>query len=72
MNTEGAEIKRRRETRGWSQAALGREVGTSQQTVDKIEKGEVRFSRYLPRIRKTLGMDEPAESVLKNHATIPP
>jgi len=50
----GAEIRRVREERGMSQADLAKLAETSQQTVDRIERGVVELSRAYPRILKAL------------------
>lgn len=42
---EGAEIRALREAAGLTQAQLAEAIGTSQQTVDRIERGETRWSR---------------------------
>jgi phage repressor protein C with HTH and peptisase S24 domain len=52
------QIRAAREARGLSQAELAARVGTSQQTIDKIERGEVVHSRYLSRIREQLAIEE--------------
>lgn len=49
-----ATIRELREAVGLSQAALAEAVGTSQQTVDRIERGEVSHSRYTSPIRAYL------------------
>lgn len=51
-------IRAARKARGWSQADLAARVGTSQQTIDKIERGEVVHSRSLSRIREQLAIEE--------------
>jgi transcriptional regulator with XRE-family HTH domain len=48
------DIRLARESLGWSQARLAELVGTTQQTVDRIEKGETTFSRYVEPIRRCL------------------
>lgn len=49
-------IRAAREERGWSQAELARRAGTSQQTVDRVERGEVSYSRALPDLIAALDM----------------
>jgi transcriptional regulator with XRE-family HTH domain len=51
---EGRDIRLLREKLGWSQSDLASHAGTSQQTVDRIERGETLHSRALPRIRMAL------------------
>jgi transcriptional regulator with XRE-family HTH domain len=41
-----------------SQAELGRAVGVSQATIDKIESGRTTLSRFLPRIAARLGIPQ--------------
>lgn len=71
----GAAIREAREKAGLSQAALAESVGTTQQTVDRIERGETVFSRYAVRMRQRLGMPEdgsgqgaPARSTGRSHS----
>lgn len=45
-----------RQSRGLTQAELAQRVGTNQQTVDKIEKGIIKHSRYFPRLEVELGI----------------
>ena len=52
----GATIKKAREKRGWSQADLGRRVGISQVAIKKIEDGDTRQSKFLPRLALELGL----------------
>jgi phage repressor protein C with HTH and peptisase S24 domain len=52
----GQKIRRRREELRLSQADLGREVGVSPATIDKIESGHTARSRYLPMIAVKLGV----------------
>lgn len=49
-------IRAARELKGWSQAALAEMVGTSQQTIDRLERGETGFSRYREPALKALGL----------------
>jgi phage repressor protein C with HTH and peptisase S24 domain len=53
----GEKIKAERERRGWSQADLAHRVGISQVAVKKIEGGETKQSKYLPRVCLELGLD---------------
>lgn len=46
-----------------SQAALAERVGTSQQSVDRIEKGQTRASRHIRRIIEALGLSSAPEGV---------
>lgn len=54
---KGEEIRRAREAKGWSQADLARAIGVSQPAIQKIERGDVIKSKYLPDIAKSLGLD---------------
>ncbi len=51
---KGLAIRSAREARGWSQADLAKLAKTSQQTVDRIERGAVEHSRAYPRILEVL------------------
>lgn len=53
----GERIKTERTRLGLSQADLGRKVGISQVAVKKIESGDTRQSKHLPRIAVELGID---------------
>jgi phage repressor protein C with HTH and peptisase S24 domain len=50
----GEIIRRRREELGWSQAQLGNRVGISQPAIKKIESGDSRHSKFLPKIAQVL------------------
>lgn len=52
----GQNLRKRREELGLSQAQLAANAGTTQQTVDRIERGQTGFSRALPAIAKALGI----------------
>jgi phage repressor protein C with HTH and peptisase S24 domain len=52
----GEIIRRRREELGWSQAQLGNRVGISQPAIRKIEAGDSRHSKFLPKIAQVLGL----------------
>lgn len=49
-------IRSARLERGWSQAKLAEEAGTSQQTVDRIERGQTLHSRALDDVMDVLGL----------------
>src|SRR5262249_26893370 len=53
----GEKIREQREARGWSQADLAKRVNISQPAINKIEAGETRHSKFLPRIAQELGLD---------------
>lgn len=53
----GAEIRRAREALKMSQAVLAARANTSQQTIDRLERGAVEFSRALPEVRRVLGLE---------------
>lgn len=48
------ELRLARIARGLTQAQLAERIGTTQQTVDRIERGLVSFSRHVPAMRKEL------------------
>jgi len=50
-------VRTARENKGLSQQQLADAVGTSQATIDKIERGESLTSRTLPKIATVLGVD---------------
>jgi phage repressor protein C with HTH and peptisase S24 domain len=52
----GEIIRRRREELGWSQVQLGNRVGISQPAIKKIEAGESRHSKFLPKIAQLLSI----------------
>jgi len=52
----GEIIRRRREELGWSQAQLGNRVGISQPAIKKIESGDSRHSKFLPKIAQVLSI----------------
>jgi phage repressor protein C with HTH and peptisase S24 domain len=52
----GEIIRRRREQLGWSQAQLGNRVGISQPAIKKIEAGDSRHSKFLPKIAQLLSI----------------
>lgn len=54
----GGLVRKYREALGLSQAELGRAVGVSQATIDKIESGRTTLSRFLPRIAARLGIPQ--------------
>jgi transcriptional regulator with XRE-family HTH domain len=54
--TPRADIKDRRKQLGLSQRELAAIVGSHAQTVDKIERGHISFSRYLAGIEQHLGI----------------
>jgi transcriptional regulator with XRE-family HTH domain len=56
-------VKRARAAKGLSQPELARRVGTSQQTIDKIETAKVKHSSFLPAIAMELGI--PVDRVLR-------
>lgn len=53
----GDAVRVERDKRGWSQARLALEAQTTQPTVDRIEKGKVRFSPAKYTIARVLGLD---------------
>jgi len=61
--TSGAQIKAAREQKGLTQKELADEVGTRQQTIDKIENNRVRNSRWLLPIQEHLGIVGVTEGV---------
>lgn len=61
LHARGEEIREAREARGWSQAQLATKVGTSQQTVDRVEKGMVKHTRWLAPLQDALDIPRPRE-----------
>lgn len=54
---DGESIRAAREAQGLSQAALAEKAGTTQQTVQRIERGEIEFSRAAQGICEALGTE---------------
>jgi phage repressor protein C with HTH and peptisase S24 domain len=52
----GEIIRRKREEIGWSQAQLANRVGISQPAIKKIEAGDSKHSKFLPKIAQVLGI----------------
>ncbi|MEF0939609.1 helix-turn-helix transcriptional regulator [Rhizobium sp. BR 362] len=61
MSAKGEEIKSAREKLELSQAELASRAGTNQQTIDRLERGLTRQSKYMPEIRKVLGLPSPIQ-----------
>lgn len=55
----GPEIAARRKALGWSQADLAEKVGTTQQTVHRVEAGQTTYCRSLPDILDVLAKSGP-------------
>ena len=47
-------IRSQRLARGWTQAHLAELSGTSQQTIDRMERGQTKYSRALPAVMAAL------------------
>lgn len=58
--TIGEKLRREREALGWSQAKLATAAGTTQQTVDRIERGLTAHSRAIPNIESALASGRPS------------
>src|SRR5262245_32603120 len=56
LQIPGALIARLRKERGLTAQQLGEMVGTSQQTIDKIEKGLIKYSKFFSGIKEALGI----------------
>lgn len=56
----GDRIRERRKERGLTQTALAEKVGARQQTIEKIERGIVKHSRYLHLITEELELPFPS------------
>lgn len=54
----GQTIAKRRKELGWSQKELGDKIGAHNQTIVKIERGEIRFSKFLFSIETSLGLPQ--------------
>lgn len=52
----GQIVRAERESKGLSQAQLGRLIGVKQQSIDAIERGDTRRSKFLPEIIRELGI----------------
>lgn len=53
----GNNVRRKRETRGWSRAELARKVHVHNYTIEAVEIGKTQKSKYLPDIARVLGCD---------------
>jgi len=63
MNTtSGADIKARRQALGWSREKLAEMTGSHPQTINKIERGRTKHSRFTLPIKQALGMITTPES----------
>ena len=56
LKIPGALIKKRREEKGITQQQLAKDVETSQQTIDRIEKGFIKYSKHFYTIMSILGI----------------
>lgn len=65
----GTRIRAAREAKGWSQADLARATGIKQQSIDAVEKGATRRSKFLPEIVAELGIDPEAVGLPKETMT---
>lgn len=65
----GTVIRAAREAKGWSQADLARATGIKQQSIDAVEKGATRRSKFLPEIVAELGIDPEAVGLPKETPT---
>lgn len=54
----GEKIRSKREKARLSQAELAKLAGTSQQTIDRLERGVTDYSRFLPKIFEVLEIDD--------------
>jgi len=59
----GVAFRKMREAKKLTQAALAEKVGTTQQTIDRLERGQVLNSRLIPHISKHLGFKDPNASL---------
>jgi DNA-binding XRE family transcriptional regulator len=57
-NSLATKIKTRREELGWSQNELAAAAGTNQATVDRIERGATKNSKYLNQIMLALNLSQ--------------
>lgn len=56
MENWGSRIREEREKRGLKPRELGEMVGANQQDINRIERGETRNSKYLPKILSVLDL----------------
>lgn len=59
MSDFGAMVRTAREARGWSQDALALKVGTTQSTIDRIESGFTKRSRWIIELAGVLDLPLP-------------
>lgn len=57
MPINAANVIAARTKKGWSQTKLAKRIGVSQQTIDKIENGKSKTSRYIARIAAALDVE---------------
>lgn len=65
------EIRKRREQLGWGQGLLAEKVGTTQQTVWRIENGETTHSRFLPKILAVLDLSDTGATTTAETTIVP-
>lgn len=58
----GKSVREERVRRGWSQQELARKVGSTQSTIDRIERGESARSRLAPALSAVLEIGIPVET----------
>ena len=71
----GEKVRDERLARKWSQQFLADRAGTTQSTVDRIERGVSDFSRKMPAVAKALGLDShlpPIPASMPTSETAPP
>ena len=57
-DTQGEKIRAKREELGWTQAELAVAAGTNQATIDRIERGQTKHSKYLKQILVALNLTD--------------
>ena len=68
-------VRSMREAKGLSQAQLGQVIGVKQQSIDAVERGETRRSKFLPEIARELGIPPgdvglPADQPILDYGTV--
>lgn len=67
--TFGQLVRAKRNELKWSQQKLGEQVGAHAMTIEKIESGKIKFSRYRDRLVHVLGLPSPTAVDLPQVAT---
>lgn len=62
LSSSGERIRLVREKRGWTQLQLAQMCGSTQQTINRIERGVTVHSRAIPAAEEALGIDRKVDN----------